>query len=157
MATHNNDNPAHRANQSFDEALRDHARYAARRARDRLGGNLCMDNLPGFLTDSQCLRYATEIIFDRTELESHQFAQPFMIDNGSKCLLHVDPRIEDDPDRLCLVVAYMAAVINYGNAATPEVAELQGSILTGMRPEDFYKKICEISDSLSLKPFFLKS
>jgi len=47
---------------------------------------------------------------------------------------------------LCLAVAYMAAVINYGDAATPELAELHGSLLTGLSPEEFYLKVSAIAD-----------
>ena len=151
----------HIKNQSEDlnEALFSHARRAAFRSRDRLGGPLCPENMPVFLNDPSFIRYPTKIVFSREGLEAHQFAQPFFIQSPgeTRCLLHVDPRLQGRDDLLVLVVAYMAAVINYGNAATPEVAELQGSILTGMPPEDFYKKICEISDSLSLQPFFLTS
>jgi len=47
---------------------------------------------------------------------------------------------------LYLAVAYMAAVINYGDAATSELAERYGSLLTGLSQEDFYLKISALAD-----------
>jgi hypothetical protein len=128
----------------FDAALFEHARFAAARARARLGSPLSAANLPAFLTDLQCLRYRTRLAFDRTGLEPHQFAQPEL--QGNECCLHVDPHLKDKPDLLYLAVAYMAVVINYGDAATPELAELHGSLLTGLSQEDFYLKVSAIAD-----------
>jgi len=130
----------------FDAALFEHARFAAERARARLGSPLNPANLQAFLTDPQCLRYHTRLAFDRTGLEPHQFAQPEL--QGNECCLHVDPHLKDKPDMLCLAVAYMAAVINYGDAATPELAEMLGSLLTGIEQEEFYEKMCAIADSI---------
>ncbi len=143
MSQNNTDSP-------LTIALFEHARYAALRARKRLGAPLNAHNLYIFLTDTECLRYPTSIVFDRNNLEPHQFAQPLHIaaKQGLTCELHVDPQLNDTPDLLYLVVAYMAAVINYGEAATSELAEMQGALLTGMDQEDFYEKICAIADSI---------
>jgi hypothetical protein len=136
--------------QPFDVALCEHARYAAQRARKRLGGPLTADNLQLFLADRECIRYPTTIVYDRSGLEPHQFAQPLYIASkeGLGCELHVDPKLKQMADRLYLVVAYMAAVINYAEAATPDLAEMAGALLTGMHQEAFYEKICEIADSI---------
>jgi len=118
--------------QPFNIVLCEHARFAAQRALDRLGAPLSPANLNLFLADARCLRYPTRIIYDRTGLEPQQVAQPFY-----------------RPEIIYLVVAYMAAVINYGDAATPELAEMLGSLLTGIEQEEFYEKMCAIADSLS--------
>jgi hypothetical protein len=132
----------------FDAALFEHARFSAERARTRLGGPLNETNLPAFLIDPQCLRYATRITFDRAGLEPHQFAQPEL--QGKECCLHVDPCLQDRPDLLYQAVAYMAAVINYGDAATAELAERYGALLTGLTQEQFYSKISEIADFIGI-------
>jgi hypothetical protein len=113
----------------FDAALFEHARFAAERVRSRLGSPL---------------NDATRLAFDRSGLDAHQFAQPEL--QGNECCLHVDPQLKDRPDLLYLAVAYMAAVINYGDAATSELAELHGSLLTGLSQEEFYLKISAIAD-----------
>ncbi len=133
---------------SFRNALGEHARFAAQRARNRLGGVLTAQNLYLFLSDRQCVRHPTTIVFDRNGLEPHQFAQPVhcISRKGILCELHVDPRLKNVPDALYLVVAYMTAVINYGETVTADIAEMTGALLTGMNQETFYKRICEIAD-----------
>ncbi len=110
--------------QSFNIALCEHARYAVARARKRLNGPLTARNLQVFLSERECLRYPTSIVFDRSGLEPHQFAQPLhsASKKGVQCELHVDPKLKEMPDMLYLVVEYMTAVINYGDAAPPEIA-----------------------------------
>ena len=62
--------------------------------------------------------------------------------------MHVDPDLQRTPELIYLVVAYMAAVINYGDAATQELAELFGALLTGIEQETFYEKMCAVADSV---------
>lgn len=135
---------------SFNTALCEHARFAAQRALRKLGGVLTVQNLHLFLSDRDCVRYPTTIVFDREGLDGHQFAQPVhgVSKKGIQCELHVDPRLKNLPDALYLVVAYMTAVINYGDAVTPDIAEMTGALLTGMTQETFYIKLCEIADSI---------
>jgi len=52
-----------------------------------------------------------------------------------------------------LIAAYMAASINYGKAATPELSEIVGSILTGLSVDDFYESICRIADRIGLEKY----
>jgi hypothetical protein len=122
------------------------------RARHALGQGLNPENLHRFLTDPHCLRYPTELVFSREGLEAHQFAEPFPAGWGAQqqCRLHVDPRLQENLEALCLVTAYMAAAINYGQAATAETALLQGSIVSGLPPAEFYARICRLADSLGL-------
>ncbi len=143
------------AEQNYKNALGEHARFAASRAKARLGGALSTDNLNIFLSDSQCLRFPTEIVYSREGLEAHQFAQPFIVhgDNGQKCRLHVDPLLQEHPEEIYLIVAYMAAIINYGEAATTDIAELQGSLLTEMPKQEFYNEICRVADSIALQHY----
>jgi len=137
--------------QPFNIVLCEHARFAAQRALARLGAPLSPSNLNLFLADDRCLRYPTRIIYDRTGLEPQQVAQPFYRQSrdGLFCDLHVDPALQRTPGVIYLVVAYMAAVINYGDAATPELAEMLGAKLTGIEQEEFYEKMCAIADSIS--------
>ena len=137
----------------FKEALFSHAFEWATKTKIKLGGPLTGDNLPVLLSKPGCLRYPTVVHFDRENMEPQQFAQPEILTagNGPLCRLHVDPEIQNSNSPLHLIVAYMAASINYGDAATPDLAEMVGSILTGMPVEDFYNSICQIADSLKLK------
>lgn len=130
-------------------ALNDHAVNAAQRACAALGGKLHSGNLDAFLSNRACLRLPTELRFDGLELDPHQFANPaFVTENGERrCILHVRPLYKDRPDTHATIVAYMAAAINYGAAASAELCETFGAILLGIDAEEFYTEICRIADA----------
>jgi hypothetical protein len=139
-----------------EEALRDalmrHAVGAASRSVAKLGGPLSCENIGRFLFDQDCLKYNTEIFYDASELEPHQFAQP-VIEGGPArrtCALYVHPWFAARPEYLPLIVAYMAGAINYGSAASPELCEVYGAALLGMTREEFYGCVCRMADLLPL-------
>lgn len=128
--------------------LVEHARLHAERVAARLGGPLSAENLAQFLTDSNCLRWCTEIVFDATPLEPHQFAQPIIggPEHLRTCTLYVHPRFAQHPAALPFFVAYFAAVINYGIAAGPDLCEAHGAALLGMKEDAFYAALCAAVD-----------
>lgn len=133
----------------LDALLQDHADRAAERAVERLGGPLDAVNLPRFLEDDTCLRYATTVLFSAEGMEPHQFAEPYFEEDDGKrvCRLHVHPRFAGYPHYLPYFVAYMAPVINYGQVATPEVCERYGAYVLGLDQEAFYTQLCDIMDN----------
>lgn len=122
------------------ECLRVHALLAARRAVARLHSPLSADNLGQFLLDSACLRYPTTLEFDSEGLESNQFAQPFLEERDGVrcCVLRVHPRYESNAEAIPYFVAYMAAAINYGPLASPDLCEEYGASLMGLETDVFY-------------------
>lgn len=137
--------------QDLEHHVAAHALSAARRACASLGGPLNRDNLDRFLTLPGCLRYPTAIVFDAAPLEPHQFAEPvIVVENGARvCRLHLHPHFAERPDALPHLVAYMAAAINYGAVATPELCEAFGAALMGVDRETFYGLTCEFADELA--------
>ena len=132
-----------------EESLRTHAQTAAQRALGKLGGPLVSANLAGFLGDSDCIRYPTEIVYDGTGLDPHQFAEPFFedVDGARHCRLHVHPRFAGHPEALPYFVAYMAGAINYGKVVSTQLCEAFGAALVGMEPDAFYEKVCALYDA----------
>jgi hypothetical protein len=140
-------------NASFDEvqALLDrHADAVAARAVAKLGGPLTPENLEQFLGDQDCLRCPTRIAYSSEGLEPHQFAEPIMsAENGVRhCALHVHPRYADQAEALPYFVAYMAAAINYGGAASAELCERYGAALLGLTVDVFYERVCAFAGDL---------
>ena len=148
MATSENQNSC-MSSEEMMQSVQDHALLSADRAQQKLGGSLTAENYEQFLQDTDCLRCPTTIIFTTEGLETHQFAQPVFsnLEGRPVCDLRIDPRFENQPDKLYMFVAYMAAAINYGNLVSTELCEMQGAALTGMSEEEFYNTICEIADS----------
>lgn len=136
------------SDEEFILSLHDHAVETAKQSFSMLGGPLKRENLDTFLKDRECVRIPTELRFDEEGLSSHQFAEPefVMLDGQRKCVLHVHPRYEELLETHVPIVAYMAAVINYGASASSDLCEQYGAILTGMTVDDFYDTICHVAD-----------
>ena len=129
-----------------------HAGEAAARAAAKLGGPLSTANVGLFLADSDCVKCRVEIVYDVSELESHQFAQPVFIGTGTDraCRLYVHPHYAERPECLPFIVAYMAGAVNYGGAVSLDLCEVYGAALMRMTREEFYAAVCRVADELPL-------
>ncbi|MBI2421757.1 MAG: hypothetical protein HYV27_02925 [Candidatus Hydrogenedentes bacterium] len=137
--------------EALDALLLDHAERAVERTVAKLGGPLDKGNLAAFLSDPDCLRYPTSLVFSDEGIDEHQFAEPFFDgDEGGRCCkLHIATRFEDHPELLPLFVAYVAAAINYGQIANTNLCEKYGAGLVQMEQEAYYEALCGAFDSVS--------
>jgi hypothetical protein len=128
--------------------VRNHAEIAAERAQGKLGGPLTSQNLSQFLSDTDCLRCKTTLEFSEEGLEPHQFAEPYFDDAGgtATCCLHIRPTFSASPEAWPYFVAYLAAVINYGQVVAPDICEFYGARLMGLSEDDFYARLCAFVD-----------
>jgi hypothetical protein len=137
---------------SFEELtafLLNHADVAAERAHAKLGGPLTVETLEQYLADADCLRYPTTVAWDAAGIEANQFAEPTFQEGpeGRICTLKVHPRFRHIPEALPYFVAYMAAVINYGQVVAPEVCEAYGAALVGITKDEYYNALCGWMDA----------
>jgi hypothetical protein len=125
-----------------------HADATAERIIADFEGGLSPRNLEQFLASGDYLRYPTSIVFDASPLEAHQFAEPVFCAQGSdrSCRLHVRPVYARHAEHLPYIVAYMAAVIMYGDAADADLCEHLGAMLMQETRDVFYERICAIAD-----------
>lgn len=135
--------------EELEASLQSHALRAARRACAKLGGPLDETNLARFLQDTDCLRYRTELRFDDAGLDPHQFAEPAFeaVEGERRCILHVRSRFRVRVESHPYIVAYMAAAINYGPAASGPLCELHGAALMNLSIQDFYDAVCAMADA----------
>lgn len=125
-----------------------HADATAERVLEQLGGTLCLENLDLFLESETCLRYPAALRFDAGPLDPHQFAEPVFheVAGERRCCIHVHPRYEAHPNAVPYLVAYVAAVINYGDAADADLCEHLGAMLVGDTRDAYYQRICRLAD-----------
>ncbi len=125
-----------------------HADATVERVLERLGAPLSSNNLTQFMEDEACLRYPTGLCFTEDGLDEHQFAQPVFYTEGEtqRCMLNIHPRYEGYREALPYLVAYMAAVINYGDAADNDLCEHLGAMLVKQERDVFYQQICALAD-----------
>jgi hypothetical protein len=123
----------------LDQAIVAHQKY----------GPLPGDRLAAFLDDPACVRYPVRLVFEFGEMALHQFAQPDIdwrnVAKGGR-VLYLRPLLRDRPDLLRLAVAYMVPVINYGDIISDDHCLLYGAALLGMMVEEYYSKLCVLSD-----------
>ena len=138
-----------------EDALAAHLLELARSARRRYG-SLSAENLARYLADPACLRYPTRLAFEFGEMGPHQFAQPEVDPRdptGETRILYLHPALAVRPDDLLLAVSYMVPVLNYGaDTVTDELCCRYGGALLDLPPEDYYHRVCEMADRLSLDP-----
>ncbi len=131
-----------------EDSLRDHLLAQAVVAHQKHRG-LSFDTLDTLLTDPECLRYPTRLVFEFGEMAMHQFAQPdidYRNQEQDGRVLYVRPILREHPDLAVLAVAYMIPVINYGKTVSDEHCLLYGAALLGMMVEEFYQQICLLAD-----------
>ncbi len=123
----------------LEQAILAHQRYAP----------LAPDRLAALLSDPECVRYPTRLVFEFGEMAMHQFAQPDQdcrAPGEDRRVLFLRPALRDRPDLIALAVAYMLPLINYGEIITDEHCLLYGATLLGRTKEEFYREICHLAD-----------
>lgn len=140
----------HLTEQDGRTALREHAEAKAREARLGLGLYVDADAIVRVLDDRAVVRYPVGIRFDAEPLEPGEFAWPMPLgDHPSEgfCLF-IHPWFESQPQVWPLLIAYHIPSINYGDIVSHDDAECYGAALLGLSPEEYYRALCELADSI---------
>jgi len=133
-----------------EHGLRDHIAAQAVAAHHK-HAPLTFAGLDKLLSDPECLRYPTRLVFEFGEMAAHQFAQPDLDHRNREQdgrVLYLRPLLRDHPDLALLAVAYMIPAINYGDIVTDEHCVRYGATLLGMMESEFYSAVCRMADSV---------
>ena len=136
--------------QDGKSALREHVETKAHEARLSHGLYIDADEIVRMLDDRNVVRYPVGIRFDADPLEPGEFAWPMPLGEHPSAgfCLFVHPWFESQPQVWPLLIAYHIPSINYGDIASHEDAERYGATLLGLSPDEYYKAICELVDSI---------
>lgn len=118
-------------------------------------GPVTLDKLEVLLTDPECLRHPTRLVFEFGEMAMHQFAQPDIDWRNTELdgrILYLRPLLRDRPDLAVFAVAYMIPLINYGDIISDEHCVRYGATLLGMMEGEFYDAICQLADFVGAEP-----
>ena len=132
------------------DSLRDHILAQAVVAHQK-HGPLTFARLESFLTDPECVRHPTRLVFEFGEMAMHQFGQPDIDWRDTEHdgrVLYLRPMLRDRPELVRLAVAYLLPLINYGEVVTDELCVRHGAALLGMEPDAFYSRICALADEV---------
>lgn len=131
-------------------SLLDHVVAQAEVARAK-HGPLAGDQLEALLHDPACVRHPVRLVFEFGEMAMHQFGQPdldWRNPEQSGRVLYLRPMLRDRPDLVLLAVAYLIPLINYGDIVTDEVCVHYGAALLDVAPEEFYRRICLLAETV---------
>lgn len=132
------------------EAFRAHLADKALKARLKYGLYIDTEVMLKLLDDREVVRYPTSICFDAGPLQGEEFAfvQPLGFHSSDGLCLFIHPWFECQPEILPMLIAYHIPVINYGDIADSDDAELYGATLLGLEVEAYYQALCELADSI---------
>ena len=132
-------------------SLVDHVFDCAARARQQYGPDIDLQAIAAMLEDPTVVRYPTTLVYDSRKLINDEFAFVEALGDhpvsGFRINLH--QKFSTRSDLVPLLVAYHLVVVNYGEIATHEEAEVFGATLLGLDREDYYQRLCRIADELA--------
>lgn len=137
--------------QDAKDSLRNHIVVKTAEARQKYGEDIGESEILAMLSDSEVVRYETRLAFDTDALQEGEFAfvQPIGTHPSEGFILHVHPALRGNTRDLPLAIAYHLVVINYGDIAGSDEAELFGANLLGLDKDIYYDRLCQIADGLS--------
>lgn len=116
----------------------------------KYGPQIGWGQLQLLLADRAYVRYPCEVVFDAGPLEPGEFAVP--LQKGERpeegFTMFVHPVFLAQLDLVPALVLYQLVALNYGVFASAHEAETFGAAALGITRDEYYDRLCEISDQL---------
>ncbi|MGB8340663.1 MAG: hypothetical protein WCE51_03660 [Chthoniobacterales bacterium] len=132
------------------EFVTNHAAAKGTEIYKKYGPQIGWHQLLQILEDRTCCRYSCKVAFDSSQLEAGEFAYPApkgqRPDDGF--VMHVHPHFTAQLERVPYLVLYQLAVVNYGEFAGPEDAEIFGANALGISRDLYYEVLCAMADEI---------
>jgi hypothetical protein len=117
---------------------------------EKYGPRIGWSQLARILQDRSCVRYPCEVVFDAAPLQPGECAYPKP--NGCRpedgFVIYIHPVFMTQLDRAARLALYQLVVVNYGEFASSDDAEVFGATALGISREEYYLGLCEMADSL---------
>ena len=132
------------------QSLNEHVAARGREIHGKYGPHIGWPELRQILEDRACVRYPCEIVFDAGPLEPGEFAHP--IAKGERpedgFTMYVHPFFLTQLARVPGLVLYQLVLVNYGEFASADDAEMFGAAALGISREKYYATLCEMADEI---------
>lgn len=136
------------------ESLSSHVAAKGGEIRAKHGPNIGWKELQHILEDRACVRYPCEVVFDAAPLQPGECAHP--VAKGARpedgFAMHVHPFYMTELQQVVYLVLYQLVLVNYGEFASSNDAEVFGAAALGLGKEDYYSALCELADQLNGGP-----
>ena len=117
---------------------------------EKYGPRIGWPELLRLLEDRTFVRYPCEIVFAAAPLEAGEFAHP--VARGDRpedgFTMYVHPVFMTQLPQVPWLVLYQLVLVNYGEFASPDDAEVFGASALGLTRDEYYDKLCALADQL---------
>ncbi len=146
----NSKKPKKRAGKVIHSAVTLHAVEKAKEIRARYGSPIDYQAVLRMFDDRKATRYPVQLQFVDQGIEPGLFARtaPISEDPDAGYLISMHAKLAGREDILPGLILYQLVLVNYGDLATANDAELFGATLLDMERDDYYAQIVEITDAL---------
>ena len=132
------------------QSLNAHVAAKGAELREKYGPSIGWQELLRLLADRTLVRYPCEIVFDAAPLEAGEFAHP--VARGDRpedgFTMYVHPFFMAHLPRVPCLVLYQLVLVNYGEFASPDDAEVFGASALGLTRDEYYAALCEMADQI---------
>jgi hypothetical protein len=132
------------------QSLNEHVAARGRELHAKYGPHIGWLELQQILTDRTQVRYPCEIVFDAGPLETGEFAHP--VAKGKRpedgFTMYVHPLFLTQLERVPRLVLYQLVLVNYGEFASADDAEVFGAAALGVSRQEYYDTLCELADQV---------
>jgi hypothetical protein len=132
------------------QSLNAHVAAKGAELREKYGPNIGWQELLRLLEDRTFVRYPCEIVFDAAPLEAGEFAHPVpkgdRPEDGFTMVVH--PFFMAQLPHVPCLVLYQLVLVNYGEFASPDDAEVFGASALGLTRDEYYGVLCAMADQI---------
>jgi len=133
------------------QSLNAHVAVKGAEIHSKYGPHIGWNELQQLLQDRACVRYPCTIAFEYLPLRPGEFAHP--VPNGAQpeegFIMYVHPYYMAQPEKIAYLVLYQLVLVNYGEFATADDAEVFGASAMGLPRDEYYETLCELAEELS--------
>ncbi len=132
------------------QSMQAHVAFKGAEINGKHGPHIGWNQLLAILADQTSVRYPCEIVFDSAPLNEGEFAHP--VANGEQpeegFTIFVHPYFATQLDRVPYLVLYQLVLVNYGDFASADDAEIFGSHALGISTDEYYTALCRMADEI---------
>jgi hypothetical protein len=133
------------------QSLNAHVAAKGLEIREKYGPAIGWAQLQHILADRACVRYPCEIVFESAPLEAGETAHP--VPKGDRpedgFTVYVHPFFRANLSQAMALGLYQLVLVNYGEFASPDDAEIFGASILGLGKDEYYRRLCELTDQLA--------
>jgi|SRR5665213_3417335 len=121
---------------------------------EKYGPRIGWNELLRILEDRASVRYPCKIEFDSAPLQTGEcaYAKPNSGNPEDGFVIHIHPLFMMQMDRVAHLVFYQLVVVNYGEFASSDDAEIFGAAALGIPREEYYQGLCEMAGLVEGEP-----